>query len=264
MLIEIAWFIALPVLKEAYIWWSMRSSIQPASLLRTILFFLFVLFILLYPWRGSVHIPAVLEAANVSTLYSPLPAQVKRLYVTDGQQVNAGDILLELGSSDLDYRLEIERQRIALLQQQLRRGAVRQETASEKQVFDRQLAESLARYRGLAAQQQRLVLRAPQAGVVRDIARDTTPDRWVTADTPLLRLIDPRQGRVIGYILEDRLTRTQPEMKGVFLADDPAFPRQAVRLQTIAPTGSAYLQQEMLASDRHGPIAVRRDSQQYT
>lgn len=67
----------------------------------------------------------------------------------------------------------------------------------------------------------------------------------------------------MGYITEDRLTRTQPEMKGVFFADDPAFPRQAVRLQTIAPTGSAYLQQEILASDRHGPIAVRRDSQQY-
>lgn len=263
MLIEIAWFIALPILKEAYTWWSMRSSIHSATLLRAALLCLLVLFILIYPWRGSVRIPAVLEAANVSTLYSPLPAQVKNLYVTDGQRVSAGEILLELNSSDLDYRLDIERQRIALLKQQLQRGAARQESASETQVFDRQLAESLARYRGLAAQRQRLSLRAPQAGVVRDVARDMTPGRWLTADTPLLRVVDPLQGQVSGYIPEDYLSRARQGMDGVFLADDPAFPRQSVRLTTIAPTGSAYLQQEMLASDRHGPIAVRRDSQQY-
>lgn len=262
MLVEIVWFIALPIVKEIYVWWSMRTAIHPVSLLRAALVSLVVLFILLFPWRGSVRIPAVLEAASVSTLYSPTPAQVKKLHVREGQQVRAGDILLELTSDDIDYRLDIERQRIALLQQQLRRGAARKETASETQIFDRQLAESLARYRGLAAQQKRLSLRAPQNGVVRDIARDLTPGRWLTADAPLLRVVDATQGRVMGYIPEDNLAQAQQGMQGVFISDDPAFPRQQVILRTIAPTGSAYLQQEMLASDRHGPIAVRRDGQQ--
>ena len=262
MLVEIIWFIAMPVVKEMVTWWSMRSAIHPAKLLRTALLFVVLLFVLFFPWRGSVRIPAVLEAASVSTLYSPLAAQVKTLHVKDGQQVKAGDILLELTSSDVDYRLDIEHQRIALLQQQLRRGAARQETASETQVFDRQLAESLARYRGLASQQQQLSLRAPQAGIVRDIARDMTPGRWVSADTPLLRVVEPTQGRVVGYIPEDNLAQARAGMEGVFISDDPAYPRQHVSLLSIAPTGSASLQQEMLASDRHGPIAVRRDSQQ--
>ncbi|WP_252317231.1 MULTISPECIES: biotin/lipoyl-binding protein [Symbiopectobacterium] len=129
MLVEIAWFIALPILKETYTWWSMRAAIHPARALRSLLLGLLLVFVLFYPWRGSVRIPAVLEAENVSTLYAPVPAQVNRLYVADGQRVNAGDILLELTSSDLDYRLDIERQRIAQLQQQLRRGAARQMTA---------------------------------------------------------------------------------------------------------------------------------------
>lgn len=262
MLVEIGWFIALPVVKEMSVWWSMRSSLQPVSALRAALACLAVLFVLLFPWRGSVHIPAVLEAASVSTLYAPTPAQVKTLRVTEGQQVNAGDILLELTSDDLDSRLAIERQRIALLQLQLRRGAAKQETAGETQVLSGQLAESLARYRGLAAQQKRLALRAPQAGVVRDIARDMTPGRWLSADAPLLRVVAPSQGRVIGYLPEDNLAQARPGMQGVFISDDPAFPRQHVNLESIAPTGSVYLQQEMLASDRHGPIAVRRDSQQ--
>lgn len=259
MLVEIVWFIALPIAKEAYAWWSMRKSIHPIAFLRTALLCSTLLFILLYPWGGSIHIPAVLEAEKVSTLYSPVPAQVNRLHVTDGQRVDTGDILLELTSVDLDYRLDIERQRIAQLQQQRQRGAARQETASEIQVMDWQLAEALARYRGLAAQRQRLTILAPQAGVVRDLARDMTAGRWLTADTPLLRVVEPTQGRVIGYIPEESLMRTQESMQGIFLTDDPAFPRLDVTLHDIAPTGSAYLQQEMLASDRHGPIAVRRD-----
>ncbi|MCA6928647.1 HlyD family efflux transporter periplasmic adaptor subunit [Pectobacterium versatile] len=259
MLVEIVWFIALPIAKEAYAWWSMRKSIHPIAFLRSALLCLTLLFILLYPWGGSIHIPAVLEAEKVSTLYSPVPAQVNRLHVTDGQRVDTGDILLELTSVDLDYRLDIERQRIAQLQQQRQRGAARQETASEIQVMDWQLAEALARYRGLAAQRQRLTIRAPQAGVVRDLARDMTAGRWLTADTPLLRVVEPTQGRVIGYIPEESLMRTQEGMQGIFLTDDPAFPRLDVTLHDIAPTGSAYLQQEILASDRHGPIAVRRD-----
>ncbi|AIU87184.1 HlyD family efflux transporter periplasmic adaptor subunit [Pectobacterium odoriferum] len=259
MLVEIVWFIALPIAKEAYAWWSMRKSIHPIAFLRSALLCSTLLLILLYPWGGSIHIPAVLEAEKVSTLYSPVPAQVNRLHVTDGQRVDAGDILLELTSVDLDYRLDIERQRITQLQQQRQRGAARQETASEIQVMDRQLAEVLARYRGLVAQRQRLTIRAPQAGVVRDLARDMTAGRWLTADTPLLRVVEPEQGRVIGYIPEESLMRTQESMQGTFLADDPAFPRLDVTLHDIAPTGSAYLQQEMLASDRHGPIAVRRD-----
>ncbi|QQG29052.1 HlyD family efflux transporter periplasmic adaptor subunit [Pectobacterium carotovorum] len=260
MLIEIAWFIALPIVKEIYIWWSMRNAIRPSTLLRSALLCLIVLLVLFFPWRGSVQVPAVLEAENVSTLYAAIPAQVKMLHVSDGQLVKAGETLLELTSSDLDYRLDIERQRITLLQQQRQRGAARQETAGETQVLDRQLAESLARYRGLAAQRQRLSIVAPQDGTVRDIARDMTAGRWLTADMPLLRVVEPTRGKVLGYLPEDNLARVKEGMHGVFIADDPAYPRLAVQLHAIAPTGSAYLQQEMLASDRHGPIAVRRDN----
>ncbi len=259
MLVEIGWFIALPIVKEAHIWWSMRKTAHPVSLWRSGLILAAVLLFLLFPWRGSVRIPAVLEAENVSVLYAPIAAQVKALHVIDGQPVKTGEVLLELTSSDLDYRINIERQQIALLQQQRQRSAGRQETASETQVLDRQLAESLARYRGLAAQRQRLSITAPQAGSVKDVARDMTAGRWLATDIPLLRVVEQGRGKVQGYLPEDTLKRARVGMTGDFIADDPAYPRLSVQLKDIAPTGVAWLQQEMLASDRHGPIAVRRD-----
>ncbi|MCH5051736.1 HlyD family efflux transporter periplasmic adaptor subunit [Pectobacterium aquaticum] len=259
MLVEIGWFIVLPIVKETYIWWTMRKIAHPVNLLRSGLIVAAILVLVLFPWHGSIRIPAVLEAENVSVMYAPLAAQVKALYVTESQQVKAGDVLLELTSSDLDYRMNIERQQIAVLQQKRQRGAVRQETASETQIIDRQLAESLARYRGLDAQRQRLSITALQAGQVRDVARDMTEGRWLTADMPLLRIVEQGAGKVQGYLPEDTLKRAKTGMQGDFIADDPAYPRLAVQLKDIAPTGTAWLQQEMLASDRHGPIAVRRD-----
>ncbi|KHN50290.1 HlyD family efflux transporter periplasmic adaptor subunit [Pectobacterium fontis] len=259
MLVEIGWFIVLPIVKEIHIWWSMRKTAHPLKLLRSGLILAAILLLLLFPWRGNMRIPAVLEAENVGVLYAPLSAQVKTLHVIDGQRVKTGEVLLELTSSDLDYRLAIERQQIAILQQRLLRGATRQETASEIQVIDRQLAQSLARYRGLSAQRQRLSITAPHDGEVRDIVRSMTEGRWLVTDMPLLRVVEQGAGKVQGYLPEDALKRAKTGMTGQFIADDPAYPPLTVELKEIAPTGVAYLQQEMLASDRHGPIAVRRD-----
>ncbi len=75
MLVEIGWFIALPVLKEASIWWSMRKLLTLPGLLRSGLILLAILAVLLFPWRGSIRIPAVLEAENVSVLYAPSAAR---------------------------------------------------------------------------------------------------------------------------------------------------------------------------------------------
>jgi putative peptide zinc metalloprotease protein len=76
---------------------------------------------------------------------------------------------------------------------------------------------------------------------------------------PLLRVVGQGAGKVQGYLPDDTLKRAKVGMQGYFIADDPAYPRLVVQLKEIAPTGTTWLQQEMLASDRHGPIAVRRD-----
>ncbi|WP_432372867.1 site-2 protease family protein [Pantoea allii] len=262
MLVEIGWFIALPVVKEMRQWWSLRHLAQQKRLWISVLLSVAVLLFLLFPWRGALRIPAVLEAENVTTFYAPVAAQVAHLRVTDGQQVHAGQVLLELSSADVDYRMAIARQQIALIQQQRQRGAGRLETASETQILDQQLAESLARYRGLQAQRQRLTITANHAGKVRDIAQDLTVGRWLSPDLPLLRIVNLHTGRLQGYLPEDALKRAHPGMEGIFIADDPARPHYPVRLTEIAPTAVTWLQQEMLASDRHGSIAIRRDREQ--
>ncbi|WAG81783.1 biotin/lipoyl-binding protein [Metapseudomonas furukawaii] len=260
MLVELLWFIGLPIWREMKEWWQRRDQADPRKVMFTGLALGVILLALVVPWRGSVDVPALLEAARVSALHAPVAARLKAVHVRDGQAVEAGDLLLELDAPDLDSRQAIVRREIQILQLQLRRQSARSETAADAGILEQRLAEAVAEYRGLAAQRERLQLRAPQAGVVRDLQPDLTAGRWLNPAETLARVVE--QGlRLRGYLAEESLWRVKVGSEGRFIADDPARPAMAVRLDEVDATGVAYLELEALGSDHQGPIAVRRDEQ---
>ncbi|MDH1011062.1 biotin/lipoyl-binding protein [Pseudomonas nicosulfuronedens] len=260
MLVELVWFIGLPIWREWREWWQRRDQAQPARLALIGAGLALVLLVLLVPWRGSVEIPAVLEATRASALHAPVAARLKRVAVSDGQSVAAGDLLLELESPDLDARLRITRREIDITQLQLRRQAGRSETAADIGVLEQRLAEAVAEYRGLAAQRERLDIRAPHAGVVRDLLPELVPGLWLSPRQALARVVEPGV-RLRGYVAEQAVWRVEPGAQGRFVADDPARPALPVRLESVDATGTSHLDLEALASDRQGAIAVQRDSE---
>jgi len=260
MLVELLWFIGLPIWRELGEWWQRREQADSRKILITGLALGAVLLVLVVPWRSSVEIPALLEASRTSALHAPVAARLKAVHVQDSQSVAAGDLLLELDSPDLDSRQAIVRREIDILQLQLRRQSARSETAADAGILEQRLAEAVAEYRGLAAQRERLQLRAPQAGTVRDLQRDLTPDRWLHPAEALARIVEPGL-RLRGYLAEESLWRIEAGNEGRFITDDPARPAMRVRLDEVDATGVAYLELEALSSDHGGPIAVRRDAQ---
>jgi len=261
MLVELAWFIGLPIWREMKEWWQRREQAHLSKSLLTGAILLLLLGFVLVPWRSSVEIPAMLEASGNHALHSPLAARLKYLHVQDGQQVEKGALLLELESPDLNSRLTIVRHEIEIVQLQLRRQAGRSETISDIGVLEQQLAEAVAEYRGLAAQRLRLEVRAPSAGTVRDLIPGLIPGRWLSPQEPLVRVIEPGL-RLRGYLAEEQLWRVASGAEGLFVSENPLSASLSVRLQEIDATGVTSLQIEALSSDHHGPIAVRRNSQQ--
>lgn len=261
MLVELAWFIGLPVYKELRQWWLHRGQAAPGKTLRVAAGLGLLLAVLVLPWRGAVDVPAMLEASRVSALHAPVAARVKSLPVVEGQEVRQGELLVELESPDLMSRQSIVRREIDILQLLLRRQAGRSETAADAGVLEQQLAEAVAEYRGLAAQRERLQLRAPRDGVLRDLPAGLAPGQWVSPALTLGRLVEPGL-RLRGYLAEADLWRVAAGSEGRFIADDPARPALPVRVEQVDATGVAVLELEALASDRHGPVAVRRDGQQ--
>lgn len=262
MLVELAWFVGLPIWREMQEWWQRREQAHPGKSRLLGIALLGLLGILLVPWRSAVEVPALLEASRVSALHTPLAARLKQLHANNGQAVRNGDLLLELESPDLESRLAILRSEIEILQLQLKRQAGRSETAADSAILEQNLATAVAEYRGLAAQRQRLQLRAPHDGVVRDLPTDLVSGLWLSPQQPLLRVV-AQQVRLRGYLAEESLWRVEPGSNGHFIASaDPLRPALAVTLSEVDTTGAAYLDQAALASDHGGPIAVRRDEQQ--
>lgn len=261
MLVELVWFIFLPIVREWREWWSRRDQAHaPRVLLSALGLLAFVLFLAL-PWRSAVELPSMLEAGRVSALHAPVAARVKVVNVHDGQKVAQGDVLIELESPDLDSRQAIVRREIQIQQLQMRRQASRSETAADAGIVEQRLAEAVAEYRGLAAQRERLLLRAPHAGSVRDLLPQLAVGRWLSTKEPLARVVEDGV-RLRGYLAEAELWRVAPGARGRFIADDPMHPAIAVQLTEVDTNGAAYVDQEALTSDHHGPIAVRRDPQQ--
>lgn len=262
MLVELAWFVGLPIWREIKEWWQRRAQAQPARALLVGGALLGLLTVLLVPWRSTVEVPAMLEASRVSALHAPLAARLKQLHARNGQEVRSGDLLLELESPDLDSRQLIVRSEISILQLQLRRQAGRSETVADSGILEQNLSEAVAEYHGLTAQRARLQLRAPHDGVVRDLPADLVTGRWMAPQQPLLRVV-AQQARLRGYLAEESLWRIEVGAQGLFIASaDPWLAGLPVQLTEVDVTGSAYLDQPALASDQGGPIAVSRDAQQ--
>ncbi|MCU1749453.1 biotin/lipoyl-binding protein [Pseudomonas sp. 6D_7.1_Bac1] len=261
MLVELVWFIFLPIAREGREWWSRREQAHAPRALLSGLGLLALIVVLVLPWRSAVELPSMLEAGRVSALHAPVAARVKQLNVSDGQTVAQGDVLIELESPDLDSRQVIVRREIEIQQLQMRRQAGRSETAADAGIVEQRLAEAVAEYRGLVAQRERLLLRAPQAGKVRDLLPQLAVGRWLSPKDTLARVVE-EGSRLRGYLAEAELWRVAPGATGRFIAEDPMHPAVAVELTEIDANGAAVVEQEALTSDHHGPIAVRRDQSQ--
>ncbi|WP_019331792.1 HlyD family efflux transporter periplasmic adaptor subunit, partial [Pseudomonas syringae] len=261
MLVELGWFIFLPIFKECRHWWSHREQAYAPRVLISAAGLLALLLLLIVPWHSSVELPVMLEAESVTAIHAPAAARVKQVNVHDGQKVEQGAVLMELESPDIDSRQSIVRREINILQLQMRRQAGRSETAADAGILEQRLAEAVAEYRGLAARRERLLLRAPKAGQVRDLLPQLSAGRWVSTKDPLLRIVEDGT-RIRGYVAENALWRIAPGDRGRFIADDPMRESLRVELQEVDANGVAWLDQEALSSDHHGPIAVRRDENQ--
>jgi hypothetical protein len=96
---------------------------------------------------------------------------------------------------------------------------------------------------------------------VRDVLPQLSVGRWLSPKDALAQVVE-EGARLRGYLEEAELWRVAPGATGRFIADDPMRAAIPVVLTDIDANGVAYLDQEALTSDHHGPIAVRRDENQ--
>jgi putative peptide zinc metalloprotease protein len=261
-LVEIGWFLAWPVYQEVQVWWKRREEVITSWRGRWVGAVVVVILILGFiPLDRMVSIPAVLEARERATIFSPVPARIIEVKVEEGDRVEKGDKLVILEAPNLEQKIRMLTQRIAALEMHLQREAAYQEDRNDHQVLWETLQGERKEMEGLLKIREQLTLRAPFTGLVTDMASSLHEGRWVNTEFPMVHLINPEGMVVQAYATEEQQVRLTSGTEGWFYADDPARKARRARVQDLRQVDESQFSLAYLASLYSGPVPVRQDEQ---
>jgi putative peptide zinc metalloprotease protein len=259
MVVEISYFLIRPVVKESRIWWTRRQDIHwSPRTMATAFGAAAIAALLLIPWRSNIEAPALLKSRQHIDVFVPdFGARVTVIAVRDGATVAKGAPLMKLVSPDLDYQLTRLATEIRVLQWEFSARSLNSELLANSQVTAQQYTQSLAEYRGLLDEKNRLDVTAPIAGQVVDIAENLEPGMWLPAKTRILSVIDPKAATVEAYVEESDLGRIAVGDRATFYATADTRIELPLRIAEIARASTTALPDAYLASTFGGPIPVR-------
>ncbi len=258
--IEIAMFIALPFWREIKHWWSQRMSILSNNHGRaTLAITTCALLAFVVPWPSTVSAPALIRPADDTQLFPPIAARITSMSITNGQSVEAGDVMMQLTSPALD-----QAKTLALLELDIAEARWDQRAAS---LEDRQLGDLLRdeleqkreALDSVTRELDRLTLRAPHNGVVSDLPDSLTAGTQIQVSTALLRVSDPSKTELIALPSERQADRLALGNEFVFISDQAGRPKRIGYLAHLAPTADIYITEPVLTVVGGGPIAVTED-----
>ncbi|MEL6298036.1 MAG: site-2 protease family protein [Pseudomonadota bacterium] len=254
--IEIAYFIGWPILREAAVWWRSRSDIARSGRSRVSLALLIVLLVFMFvPWGTTLRLPAVATPADRATVFAPEAGRLLRLEVVNGQQVQAGDLLFEIRSDALLHARRVAEIRLESVRMEARKAAADPDALALSRVTARELAAARAALDGIRRRIARLRVRAPVAGHIDGLADGLSRGDHVGIAGSVLAIRGAGGLAVTAYADDAALHRLR---SGPAHFVDGLGDRARVRVepQTGTPVGIAELTSPALADVFGGPLAT--------
>jgi putative peptide zinc metalloprotease protein len=254
-LIEIIVFLALPVWRELRHWWSERSRYSAtARTLVTGLALSGLIAAFVIPWSGTVLVPVVLEPETFARVFPRTPGEIRVIHVRAGSVVEAGAPLAELDQPKLRKDLALADARLALLRDRLdRRAADRKDLAFTPQLEQEREAVE-ARRAALLKELEDLVIRAPIAGVVRELNPTLHPGRSMSRDEEIAVIAAAGAMVTRGYVRQDDLWRLRRGGEGTFIPEDLLGRSLPVTLRETSSVSAKSIEIPTLASVHGGKV----------
>ena len=259
--VEIGYFILMPLVNEARQWYARRKDYRMnRNSVISLSACLLALVLLCLPWRSSVEAPALLKAAQQSSLYTPVAGRLAQVLVQPGDRVLAGQPLFTLDAPDLRHELDSVERRILILQWQTSFQLLDRESAAGLGVVRQELTAAQQRQQVLRQQWQELTVRAAFAGEVREVAEPLAVGEWLPAGQWLGTLVGGAGQQVEAFVEEHDLHRLPADSQGWFYPETFSRTARPVQLEHLAQTASRRLgSAPELASPYQGSIAASLD-----
>jgi putative peptide zinc metalloprotease protein len=259
--IEIILLILRPIWKEIMIWKSLSNRIVRTRRFWTTLL-LTVLLILggVVPFPTRIRVPATIQPAMAADIYAPRPARIVTIDTADGAEVAAGDVLFTLATEEIDAEIHQSELRIALLDQQLARITSSSDDRASATVTQQTREAELKKLELLQETRAQATVRAPINGVIRDLDPGLATGVWVSRTETLLRVVQPGDARISGYIHENDIDRLAQDGQARFISDqNHVFDINVAGLQ-MEDVNRERLRQTILARKHGGKLDTAEDN----
>lgn len=261
-LVEIVWFIVLPVWREIREWgtlWPIMSQ-QPLSRRRGFLTLAAVAvacFLLVTPIPGRVGSLGILRPSAIWPLYAPASSQIIAMPIAEGQSVEGGQRLLELKSTQIDNKLDLLRSRIASMEWVAASSGL-DELFRQKMLISKEELATLRKEKVvLSEEHSRFDFVSPFRGVLVDFDPDYAVGQWVAGKEKMASVVKPGHMIVETYVDEEAVRRIKSGDSASFIAEGLEGPRLALRVNQVDADASRQLSIAMLSSQAGGPIVSR-------
>ena len=257
-IIEILWFILLPIWREIKRWWEKRMIIKsrPRAYV-TMGIFLTLVVAAFIPWSTSVKIPSVLTAAEETGIFPPQTGVLMSVNAKEGNIVKKGDILFELISYDLERDYKNNSIRSKLTQQRLNRISSDEQDRASRLVLVNEMRTLQEQREGLERQINELRIVAPHDGIIKDIDKELQVGLSIDPKTRMAYVQKPVQLEVRGYLEEASLNRVVVGANATFVPEDPILDKVEIEVAEIDHVGADVLAELPLAIQYGGSIVVK-------
>lgn len=262
LILELAVLVAWPIYNELKEYWKRKDKIKwnkGTITLSSVLFGLFL--VIAIPWRASIEAPAVLEYKSYTKLFVPYASQVSKVSVKAGQKVTKGQVLMQLSSLELDYKIKQTQKDVDIIRMRIRRDLHLSRVSGYKQADRQELVSKENEYKNLLEEKERLVIKAPFTGYISSIRDNLIAGQWLAEDDYVMELINQQKTIAEAYVAEQEITRLQIGSVATFYPANPDSPVLKMKITEIDRVTSEKLNSPYHASVYGGDIAVNKDPQ---
>ena len=258
--IEIHWFILLPIIREIKNWYKLKTEIRfNKQTKRTLIIILSLLMILFLPWKSSLKIPAVYVSEKYSKVFAPYPSKIKNILVNKDDVVEKGQELIELYSPDLDREIFSIRRKIQLTKTKINRLSKSAGNMDQFLTLQQSLIALQSELTGLSRVKNKLILKAPIKGKIKDFY-NLSEGMWVSNFDQLLGIVHYGTGKVKGFIKEEQIERFLKKNPAVFIPNDGIHDKVYLVSESLDLSAISNLPYISLSSVHDGPVAIRNST----
>lgn len=257
-LIEIGFFILLPVWRELKVWYNMWPRLKNSlRARRSAMLAAGIILLFAVPLPTRLAASGYLKPAQVYPIYAPAGARVASQPWAEGSMVPAGQPMLVLSSADLDLRGQRALAKLERLRWQVSAAALDEQQQQNLPVLQQEQAAAEAEAAAIAADGERFAPRAPFSGILRDLNPDAKPGNWVAAGEKLGVLVGQGKWLVETYLDEEAVRRVRVGDGARFFSDGLAGPHLPLKVVNIDRDAMRVLPNGMLATQAGGSVLVR-------